>query len=68
MSDMSTATVAELPPCDFCKRHGIHTLAAVDGKTVYGVWAFMCSDHYMIVGTGLGMGRGQLLIPLKGTE
>jgi len=46
-----------LPNCDFCKEQALY-----DGRTVTGVWAYMCSKHYMSYGVGLGAGKGQRLI------
>jgi hypothetical protein len=49
--------VKELPKCDFCDR-----TAVVDGKTVFGPWAYMCIKHYQDFGVGLGLGKGQVLV------
>jgi hypothetical protein len=46
----------KLPKCDFCKRE-----ANYDGKTIYGVWAYMCKGCFKIYGIGLGLGKGQRL-------
>ena len=42
--------------CDFC--HEIHNWF-VDGKTLIGPWAIMCSIHFPLLGVGLGIGKGQ---------
>ena len=42
--------------CDFCKKQ---VAEYVDGKTVYGCWANMCMDCFMLKGIGLGTGKGQ---------
>ncbi|QPX62582.1 hypothetical protein SEA_WOLLYPOG_30 [Arthrobacter phage Wollypog] len=55
---MVTATVLELAACDFCGES-----AHFDGKTKQGPWAYMCTDCFCSYGVGLGMGRGQRLIP-----
>jgi len=56
------AIVAEYPKCDFCKEQGVDKDAHYDGRTVNGMWAFMCMEHFSLVGTGLGTGFGQRLI------
>lgn len=43
--------------CNFCPQ-----VAAYDGRTVYGSWAYMCEDCYKIYGIGLGIGKGQKLV------
>lgn len=58
----TTARVYELPKCDFCKDQGVDREAHYDGRTVNGMWAFMCTEHFNAIGSGLGMGRGQRLI------
>lgn len=54
--------VTELPQCDFCKTEGLGNLAAYDGATTLGPWAFLCERHFDTYGVGLGLGRGQKLI------
>jgi hypothetical protein len=61
MNDHTTVKVATIPDCDYCRWVGITTPAIVDGKTVYGPWAYMCEEHYNDNGCGLGLGRGQIL-------
>lgn len=46
-----------MPRCDICKEKK----AIIDGKTIYGPWAFMCKKCFFEVGVGLGLGKGQLL-------
>ena len=46
-----------MPRCDICKKEK----AIIDGKTVYGPWAFMCEKCFHEVGIGLGLGKGQIL-------
>lgn len=58
--------VSEIPQCDFCaeaaKAGGRGSaLAVVDGRTVYGAWAYMCEAHFRRFGVGLGLGQGQRL-------
>lgn len=61
--------VDTLPDCDFCKheasRSGEGTVnkAAYDAASGMGPWAFMCEKHFARYGVGLGVGRGQRLIP-----
>lgn len=44
--------------CDLCK--GKFTDGAfIDGRTVYGPWAIMCSTCHSHSGHGLGVGKGQ---------
>ena len=35
----------KIPDCDFCAKDGLAVPAIVDGKTVEGGWAYMCSTH-----------------------
>lgn len=51
--------VARIPPCDISAEHGE---AAVDGKTNFGPWAYMCEACFATHGVGLGLGKGQRLI------
>jgi hypothetical protein len=68
---MSTQVrVDRYPDCGICKelaRLGCRTgsqveQAAYDGKTIYGLWAYMCATHFDGWGIGLGTGRGQKLV------
>ena len=59
---MEEATIDRLLNCDFCTQIGQEEKAEYDGKTTFGVWAFICLKYYDIYGIGLGMGRGQMLI------
>lgn len=56
--------VQKLPPCDICVTFGRREVinAAYDGATKDGPWAYMCEDHFVEYGVGLGTGRGQRLI------
>lgn len=56
MKDLKTVEMLELPSCDFCR-----DIAAYDGKTSRGPWAYMCEKCFKIHGTGLGTGKGQKL-------
>ena len=61
----TTARVTQFPKCDLCKDSDIFTPpedAQYDGRTRSGIWAFMCARHFETDGTGLGLGKGQLLI------
>jgi hypothetical protein len=44
--------------CDLCAEPITDTF--IDGKTIMGPWANMCSNCYEEKGVGLGIGRGQL--------
>jgi hypothetical protein len=51
----------EAHPPDDCQICGSPLAdSAVDGKTVYGPWAWMCRACHRQIGCGFGMGRGQL--------
>jgi hypothetical protein len=59
----TVAEVATLPNCDICKQNGDESVpAGFDGRTKDGPWAFMCSTHFGLYGTGLGTGCGQRLV------
>jgi hypothetical protein len=53
-------TVPKLPKCDFCDERALY-----DGKTTVGPWGYMCRKHFREYGTGLGLGKGQKLIPKR---
>ena len=55
-ADFRTATVDELPKCNWCREP-----AEYDGKTIFGPWAYMCEEHFREFGIGLGTGVGQKL-------
>lgn len=44
--------------CDLCKGK-FRDNTFIDGKTVYGPWAIMCTTCHSHSGHGLGTGRGQ---------
>jgi cytochrome c553 len=44
--------------CDLCTTPITDTF--IDGKTIMGPWANMCSTCHEDKGVGLGLGRGQL--------
>ena len=46
--------------CSFCAHQ-----ALVDGKTTRIGWANMCLAHFIQVGIGIGLGKGQVLICKK---
>jgi hypothetical protein len=48
--------------CDYCKDG---TAAVYDARTRPGTWAFMCEEHFITHGIGLGTGLGQRLIVKK---
>jgi hypothetical protein len=43
--------------CDIC--HGSVGRVFIDGGTVMGPWACMCTRCHILYGRGLGIGRGQ---------
>ncbi|MCR4330294.1 MAG: hypothetical protein NUV49_00165 [Patescibacteria group bacterium] len=46
--------------CDLCRASNLMSRRNfVDGKTVFGPWAIMCLECHMLVGAGIGDGRGQ---------
>ena len=53
---MERQGVLTFPGCDFCPG-----LAEYDGKTKAGPWAYICGDHFKMLGVGLGLGKGQQL-------
>lgn len=55
----TTATVARIPSCDFCKAPAKFDSKMRDRSS----WAYMCEPHWHILGIGrLGLGLGQRLI------
>ena len=54
--------VPKIPDCQFSHTTDDKVPAEYDGKTAHGPWAYMCHYHFVLYGTGLGTGRGQLLI------
>jgi hypothetical protein len=56
----TTVTVTALPKCDMCAKP-----AYADGKTQFGPWASMCRGHFMAMGVGLGLGKGQKYVLQK---
>lgn len=43
--------------CDLCGNSLQESF--VDGKTITGAWGIMCMSCHSVLGSGLGMGRGQ---------
>lgn len=56
--DTATKVLVERPPCDLCNQRP----AAIDGKTTFGAWAYMCVPCHEQYGVGLGLGKGQRLL------
>jgi hypothetical protein len=54
----ATDVLETRPGCDLCQGRP----AAIDGKTVFGGWAYMCVPCHDAYGLGLGLGRGQRLL------
>lgn len=48
--------------CQICENSD----AIIDGKTIYGSWAYMCKICHNTHGVGIGLGRGQLLSVVPG--
>jgi len=44
--------------CDLCP----NPISLVDGKTITGIWANMCTICFSKYGIGIGLGKGQVLI------
>jgi len=62
-SDVKTALVDKLPPCDM---PGCDEPAEYDAKTRSGQWGNLCQTHFDSNGCSLGLGRGQKLV-LRGS-
>ena len=54
----ATRALTSRPMCDMCSDRP----AAIDGKTTFGPWAYMCMPCYDTYGVGLGLGKGQRLL------
>lgn len=37
-------------------------IARYDAKTSAGPWAYLCGNHYVEMGVGLGLGKGQRIV------
>jgi len=46
--------------CDICGSKAVY-----DAKTVFGPWAYLCEDHFNILGLGLGLGKGQRIVYIR---
>ena len=64
--DGTEARVITIPKCDLCCGRDAGAVAAYDAKTRGGPWAYLCAAHFDQYGIGLGIGRGQRLIRVKG--
>jgi hypothetical protein len=60
-NERATDALSERPKCNVCKPFGAQP-AIADGKTNYGPWGYLCAEHFRKYGSGLGMGRGQILL------
>jgi len=60
MKNHTKVEVPRLPDCDFCGDQ-----AHYDGKTKMGPWGYMCETCFLAHGTGLGLGKGQMLVVLE---
>lgn len=63
MTEIPSVVVDKLPECNFVHGTREPEPAHYDGKTIHGPWAYMCEKHFKLYGLGLGLGRGQRLIP-----
>jgi len=54
------------PQCDICAGRGETVPGYADGRTVYGPWAVMCRECWEDIGTGLGIGSGQVITAATG--
>jgi len=59
MKSGTEVVMDQLPTCDI---PGCRMTASYDGATKAGPWAYMCDDHFALMGRGLGLGVGQRLI------
>ena len=50
--------------CDVCGMFFVKRVAVVDCHTRGGRWGNLCIECFEEQGTGLGVGRGQVLLPL----
>lgn len=58
-----TTILDEYPLCDFCLlEYNLKRTAYYDGRTIFGAWAYMCENHFLEYGVGLGLGKGQKII------
>ena len=49
--------------CDICKHELKDTVPAfADARLVTGQWAYVCRGHFLQLGVGLGLGKGQRLV------
>lgn len=49
--------------CDICKHELQATVPAfADARLVTGQWAYVCKGHFLQLGSGLGLGKGQRLV------
>ena len=54
----TVTTVAAIPNCNICHEAD----AAVDGRTVFGLRAYMCHGCFQQYSVGFGLGKGQKLV------
>lgn len=69
--DLTEVVVDKLPECDLCKVAPVTdppNVAAYDGKTRMGPWAYMCEECFKVYGIGLGLGVGQRLVLRESEE
>jgi hypothetical protein len=53
----ATDALDKRPGCSFCTDE-----AVIDGATKMGPWGYLCGLHFILVGVGIGVGKGQYLL------
>ncbi len=53
----------EFPKCDLCDSQAFY-----DGLTIHGKWGYMCKEHFTRIGVGLGLGKGQEIVVVRGGD
>jgi hypothetical protein len=63
-NDRATDRIKVRPNCYFCEAEGSSepVPAEVDAATTMGSWTYMCGNHFVAFGHGLGRGVGQVLL------
>jgi hypothetical protein len=59
----TTTVVFEIPDCEVCRVDGHRPMPAyAKARIPLGTWAYVCVQHFTLLGCSLGKGRGQRLI------
>jgi len=66
MSKQTFYVGKELPKCNICSSRGRMVEAEYDAKVRNGGWAYLCKDHFVVYGMGLGTGKGQKITLKEG--